>query len=98
MLCELEQRRSDREARLTGRHGRKPLPLADRVRQVLIEPLPHYRLIVERLHLRRRTEHVEIDGTLGLRREMRQSGEPSDGLLLRSRSGVPFEKGIESEC
>ena len=49
-------------------HRRQPLAHADRVGQVLVEPLVHLRLVVEQVHLRRAADHVQIDDVLGLGR------------------------------
>src|SRR3954453_419104 len=97
MLCKLEHRRSDRKSRLTGCHGCEPLALADRVRQVLIEPLFHSRLVVECLHLWRRAKHMQINRALRLRREMRQTRETAHGFFLGCCSRMPSEKRVESE-
>ena len=73
VLRELEGGRRDREARLARRHRGETLALANRVGQILVEPVVHLRLVVEGLHLRRRADHVQVDRALGLGREVRQS-------------------------
>ena len=39
-------------------------------------------LVVERLHLRRRAQHVQIDRPLGLGREMRQARQPANSRFV----------------
>ena len=43
------------------------------VGQVLVEPVLHLRLVVVQVHLRRRADHVQVDGALRLGRKVRQA-------------------------
>ena len=54
VLAELEDRRSNREAALSRRHGGQALSFTNRVGQILVVPVLHLRLVVEQIHLRRR--------------------------------------------
>ena len=73
------------KARLARSHGGQALPPAHRFREVLIVPLPHFGLIVQQVHLRRRPHHVQVDAALGLGREMGQMGQPANGHRPRRR-------------
>ena len=50
-------------------------------------PLAHCRLVVEQVHLRGSANHVEIDGALGLGREVGQSGQATGGFTC----GLAFD-------
>ena len=71
VLGELEHRGGDGKPLLAGGHRREPLAHANRVGQILVEPLLHLGLIVEQVHLRRPADHVQIDDVLGLGCEVR---------------------------
>ena len=95
VLRELEDRRRDGKPRLAGGHGGEALALADGVGQVLVEPLLHPRLVVEQVHLRRRADHVEVDGPLRLGREVRQprASRVAAGILAAPSGLVAQQAG-----
>ncbi len=74
VLLEFENRWRHRQRRLARRHARDPLPLPDRIRQILAAILGQLRLVVEQVHLRRAARLVQEDHALGLGREMRKAG------------------------
>ena len=84
VLGELENRRCDGKAALTGCHRRQALTFADGLRKVFVVPVLHLRLVVEEVHLRRRAHHVQIDGALGFWREVRDPGA-TGGLGYHAR-------------
>ena len=90
VLGELEDGGRDREARLSRRHRGETLALANRVGQILVEPVVHRRLVVEGLHLRRRADHMQIDRAFGFRREVRQGGQSFADVEMRGGSGSCF--------
>src|SRR5690606_13646611 len=62
------------------------------------EPLVHPRLIVERLHLRRRADEVEVDGAIGLGREVRQVGAAGPLDSRRGAAELRSEHGRERDA
>src|SRR5204862_7504 len=67
---ELVLGRRDGEARLATGHGRQPLAVDDRRRQVLVEQVGELGLVVPHVHLGRPFVHEQVDGPLGLGREV----------------------------
>ena len=55
MPLELESRRSDRKSFLPRCHRGNPLPITNRIRQVLVVPLVHLGLVIPHVKLRRST-------------------------------------------
>ena len=66
LLGELEHRRRDQLPLAPG-HCSHPLPFTNRFRQFRLEELVEIRLVVEQVHLARRTGHEEEDDALRLR-------------------------------
>jgi len=64
-------RRRDGETRLPAGHRGESLTVADALRQVFVIIGLHLRLVVEQIHLRRSTDHVQVDHALGLWRKLR---------------------------
>ena len=75
VLGKLEEGGCDGEFGLAARHRGDALALADRFRQVLLKTRLERGFVVERIELRRPAVHMEIDDTLGGRREMREPAE-----------------------
>src|SRR5262245_50245305 len=65
MLCEFEQRWSNRESCLPRCHCGDALSHTHRVGQILIEELCHHWFVIEQVHLRRRIRHEQPDHSLG---------------------------------
>lgn len=93
-LRELVFRRCHREARLAGGHGSEPLALPHGIRKILVVPLGHARLRIEKIHLRRAAHHVQKDDSLRLGREVRreqrvrlESGRVRIAAQQRSKCG-----------
>jgi len=68
--AEVELRRRDGEARLAACHRGQALTIANARRQVFVIVFLHLRLVVEEVHLRWPTDHVQINDPLGLGRKM----------------------------
>ncbi len=79
MLLKLEFGRSDGKAGLARGHRGKALPHADRIRKVFVVPFLHHRFVVVQIHLRRTTDHVQINHMLGLGGKVRQARKFVDG-------------------
>ena len=73
---ERRDRPDDRIRRLPFDHRREPPVAHHRARQLFAVHLLERRLVVERVVLRERAEHVQVDHTLGLRREVRETRQP----------------------
>ena len=72
VLLELELARRDRERLLRRGHAGEPLPLADRIGQLLREEILQLRLVIEQIDLRRAAGLEEIDDALGFGSEVRR--------------------------
>ena len=64
VLIEFKERRRDRKSILPRGHRRDPLAVADRVWQVLVEPLVELRLVIPHVQLRGSTRHKQVDASL----------------------------------
>ena len=84
-LLERAQRTDDRERGLAARHRRQALRLAHRGRQVLAVHALERRLVVERVDVRDRAEHVQADHAFGARR---RSGPRPGCRRSSSRSAI----------
>src|SRR5205823_1559677 len=98
VLGELVDRRRDREARLAGGHGRQALSLANGIGEILVVPVFQARLVVEHVLLRRTAEHMQVDGALGLGREVGETGQSTAvGLKERPERRDAQSAGAASE-
>ena len=87
VLLELEQRRGDGKSLLPGGHCGDPLAVADRVGQVLVEPVLHLGLIVEQVELRRSIGHEQPDHAFRLGGEVQGRQYAVSRVLARRRAG-----------
>ncbi len=88
VTIEFEDGRSDGQTALARRHGRDSLPHPHRVRQVFVDHVAEFRLVVERFQLRRRAVHRQVDHPLGPCRKMR----------IAQYSAIAFGRGRRSRA
>ena len=86
---ELEFTRGHRKPLLATGHRGDALAVADGVRQVLIEMISQSWFMIEKINLRRRTIHVQVNQSLSLGRKMRQVGQGRMHALTGPGLGAP---------
>ena len=86
---ELEFTRGHRKSLLATGHRGDALAVADGVRQVLIEMISQSWFMIEKINLRRRTIHVQVNQPLSLGRKMRQVGQGRMHVFTGPGLGAP---------
>ncbi len=94
VLSELKDGRSNRETLLSRCHRCNALAVANRIRQVLIEPIVHFRLVIPHVQLRRSTRHEQVDDSFGPGGKVRQSRDSTRGIR-RSRGAVRKQRWVD---
>jgi hypothetical protein len=99
---EAEDRRGDRKAFLPRGHCGDSLTHPHRVGQLDPATAGDRRLVVEKIHLRRRTRLEQVDHPLGFGREMGQSRKPGIGRGGRgircARPAVTSQQRAQRHC
>ncbi len=85
-LTKRTQRTDDRKRGLAVRHRRDPLGVAHRWRYLLTRHLDERRLVIERIDVRHRAEHVQTDYALRTRRHVTGAERSNVDVRIRGLS------------